>query len=156
MTDEAYKKWDLTIKTIAPIITVLGLLVGVWQFTRGQSAQLEREYKLLEEKDRIEFKQRTWAKQVEVYTKVSNVVGRIAAEDLSDDELKKTIGQFYTLYWGDMLYVEDEAVEQAMIDFHVEIQDYLKEIGNRDRLKVRAKQLIEVSRQSSRNHWFTR
>lgn len=155
MNEESYRKWDLGVKIIAPILTVIGLLVGIWQFTKGQAAQLEREYKLLAENDRLEFKHRMWEKQLDVYTKISNVVGRIAAGNQQKGELQKDIDQFYNLYWGDMIYVEDSAVEKAMIEFHVEIQDYLKGIGTKDRLKIRAKQLIDVCRESSRNQWLS-
>ncbi|HKQ09491.1 MAG TPA: hypothetical protein VJ464_30500 [Blastocatellia bacterium] len=155
MDEETYRKWDVGAKVVAPILTVVGLLIGVWQFSKEQGAQLERQYKLIAENDRLEFKRRLWEKQLEVYMKISNVVGKIAAEDLNKADLKKAIDQFYSLYWGDMLYVEDKAVERAMIDFHVEIQDYLKGNSTRDRLKVRADQLITVCRDSSRNQWFT-
>ena len=154
MKEDTYRRWDITVKAIAPLVTIAGLLIGVWQFSRGQAVQLEREYKLLAEKDRLEFKQRTWEKQLEVYTKVTNVVGRIAGENLSDSELKKSIGEFDSLYWGDMLYVEDKAVADAMKDFHLETQDYLKGTGDHNRLKIRALMLVEVFRQSSKNQWF--
>ena len=35
--DEASKrKWDVALGVLAPILTVVGLLVGVWQFNRGE------------------------------------------------------------------------------------------------------------------------
>jgi hypothetical protein len=86
--------------------------------------------------------------------KISNVVGRIASADQGKEQLRKDIDQFYSLYWGDMIYVEDEAVERAMIDFHVEVEDFLKGIGTKDRLKVRADELIKVCRESSKRNWF--
>lgn len=156
MNEERHRKWDITIKAVAPIVTVLGLFVGIWQFTRSQSAQLEREYALLGEKDRLEYKRRTWEKQAEVYTKVSNVVGRIASQDLTETELNKLLTEFYSLYWGDMIYVEDKKVEDAMKDFHLEIQDYLKHISDRDRVKIRAKMLVDAFRESSKNQWVTK
>ena len=144
MNEEHYKVWDLRIKIIAPLLTVTGLLLGVWQFTSGQAAN-----------DRLEFKRRTWEKQLDVYTKVCHVVGRIAAENQQKNSLKKNIDQFYSLYWGEMIYVEDKDVEKAMIDFHLAIHDYLNGVISDDTLKIRAKQLIDICRRSSRNQWFT-
>src|SRR5260370_37539061 len=132
MNEETYRKWDVGMKIVAPILTVAALLVGVWQFIRGQSAQLERQYQLIAENDRIEFKRKVWEKQLDVDLKISSVVGRIASGDQSKDQLTKDIDQFNSLYWGDMIYVEDQAVEKAMIDFHVEIQDFLKGLGDKD------------------------
>jgi hypothetical protein len=154
MDEGTYRKWDLTLKIVAPLLTVVGLLIGVWQFTREQSAQLERQYQLIAENDRLEFKRRVWEKQLDAYTKLSGVVGRIASGDQSKDELTKDINEFDSLYWGDMIYAEDESVEKAMIDFHVEIQDFLKGVGTKDRLKVRADSLIQACRESSKKNWF--
>lgn len=154
MNEETYRKWDIGLKIVAPILTVAGLLIGVWQFSREQAAQLERQYQLIAENDRNEFKRKAWEKQLDVYTKVSGVVGRIASGDQSKDQMKKDIDQFNSLYWGDMIYVEDEAVEKAMIDFHVEIEDFVKGVGTNDRLKVRANDLIHACRESSKRNWF--
>jgi hypothetical protein len=155
MDDATYKTWDLRLKIIAPILTIAGLLIGVWQFTKGQSAQLERQYQLSAESDRMEFKRRVWEKQQEAYMKISSVVGRIASGNQSKEELMKDIIAFDSLYWGEMIYVEDKTVEQAMIDFHVEIQDFLNNIGTKDRLKLRAEALIQACRNSSRASWFS-
>ena len=155
MDDATYKTWDLRLKIIAPILTIAGLLIGVWQFTKGQAAQLERQYQLSAENDRMEFKRRVWEKQQEAYMKISSVVGRIASGNQRKEELIKDITAFDSLYWGEMIYVEDKAVEQAMIDFHVEIQDFLNDIGTKERLKQRAEALIQACRNSSRASWFS-
>ena len=155
MDDATYKTWDLRLKLIAPILTIAGLLVGVWQFTEGQSAQLERQYQLAADNDRMEFKRRVWEKQQEAYMKISSVVGKIASGNQSKEELMKDITLFDSLYWGEMIYVEDEAVEKAMMDFHLGIRDYLNEIGTEERLKVRADALIKACRNSSRANWFS-
>jgi hypothetical protein len=47
MDEPTYRKWDVGLKIVAPILTVVALLVGVWQFGREQSAQLERQYQLI-------------------------------------------------------------------------------------------------------------
>lgn len=152
MTDDGYKRWDLRIKIAAPIITVIGLLVGVWQFTAGQSAQLQRQSAQIAENDRLEFKRRMWEKQLDTYMKVSGAVGRIAtAED--DKELRKEIANFDALYWGEMIYVQDEAVEKTMVAFHVETRDFLNGVRTKDDLKRRANSLVEAFRESSKRNW---
>lgn len=154
MTEEAYRKWDVAAKIIAPILTVAGILVGVWQFSAEQREQLKRQSIMLSENDKLDFKRRMWEKQLEVYTKVNNIVGKIATSNQNDKKLLAEIDNFYSLYWGDMIYVKDEAVEKAMIDFHLEIQDFLKRISDKDRLKLRANDLVEACRQSSKRSWF--
>jgi hypothetical protein len=154
MTEETYRKWDIAVKVAAPIVTVAGIVIGVWQFSRDQSAQLERQYLLIAQNDRLEFKRKTWEKQLEVYTKIGEVVGRIAGADLSKDKLLREIEQFDTLYSGNMIFVEDAAVEQAMIAFHLDIGDFLKGIATKDKLKVRADMLIKACQASSKRGWF--
>jgi hypothetical protein len=154
MTEESYRKWDLAVKVVAPILTVAGIIIGVWQFSRDQSAQLERQYALIAQNDRLEFKRKTWEKQLEVYSKIGDVVGRIAGADLSKDKLLREVEQFDSLYWGNMIHVEDSAVEQAMIGFHVEIADFLRGISTKDKLKVRGDFLIKACQESSKKGWF--
>lgn len=154
MDEPTYRKWDVALKIVAPILTVAALLVGVWQFTREQAAQLERQYQLIAENDRLEFKQRVWEKQLDTYMKISSVVGRIASRNQDKKELMKDVDQFNSLYWGDMIYVEDETVERSMIDFHVEVEDFLKGDSDKDRLKIRADSLVKACRESSKRNWF--
>ena len=47
-----------------------------------------------------------------------------------------------------MIFVEDPAVEQAMIDFHVEIVDYQKGESDGNKLKLRANELVKACRKS--------
>jgi hypothetical protein len=154
MNEETHRKWDIGLKVAAPIITVLGLLVGVWQYTHEQKEQLVRQYKLIAENDRLEFKRRLWEKQLETYLHISNIVGKIAGGDQSEKEFKESINQFNTAYWGAMIYAEDAAVEKAMIEFNLEIQDYLNKESDKTRLKQRALAVVQACKQSSRNQWF--
>ncbi len=164
MNEETYRRWDITAKFIAPILTVAGILVGVWQFSTEQSAQLQRQRDQIATGDKLDFKRRIWEKQLAVYSRLSNVVGKIASARYKNNKEKfgKDIDEFYGIYWGDMVYVKDDRVEQAMIDFRLEIEDFLKgensELNSEspeDRLKIKAKALIDACRASSKETWFT-
>jgi len=111
---------------------------------------LGHQIKLLIENGRLEFKHQQWEKQLDVYLKISYVVGQIVAGHLRRDELKNAIDGFYSMYWGGLIYVKDDDVEQAMINFHFEIHDYLEGIGTQDKLKLRADSLIKTIQKSSK------
>ncbi|MEP6705335.1 MAG: hypothetical protein ABJB34_11070, partial [Acidobacteriota bacterium] len=66
----------------------------------------------------------------------------------------ESIGQFNAAYWGTMIYAEDAVVEKAMIDFNLEIQDYLNKESDKTRLKQRALSVVKACKLSSKNLWF--
>jgi hypothetical protein len=159
MKEETYRFWDVIAKFVAPVLTVTGILVGLYQFSSDQDRQraqvaanerLNREQ--LAENDRLNYKRRVWEKQMEVYSKISTVVGRIAASRYKNDKTKfdKDIAEFDILYWGEFIYVKDETVEQAIKDFHLETVDFKK--GNTDEIQLinRAVELIEALRKSTK------
>ncbi len=156
MNEETYRRWDITAKFIAPVITVAGILVGIWQFSAGQAAQSQRQREQTAENDKLDFKRRIWEKQLSVYSRINNVVGRIAASRYKNDKEKfaKDVDEFNSIYWGDFIYVKDAAVERTIIDFHKEIDDFLQGASDEDRLKQRAYDLINACRESSKNNWF--
>ena len=142
MTEENYRKWDVLTKIVAPTLTVaVAVFVGMLQFA---------------EKDALEFKRQVWERQLNVYMETANVVGEIpvvAEQAEQADKFQKSVERFYTLYWGNMILLEDMTVREAMIRFHLEINDYIEGISSVERLKVRAANLVETLRKSSHASW---
>lgn len=139
MTAESYRKWDVLTKIAAPALTVaVAVLVGMWQFA---------------EKDALEFKRQVWEHQLNVYMQTANVVGEMSVLADRPEKFQNSIDRFYTLYWGDMIFLEDVAVRGIMIRFHLELQDYINGISSVDRLKVRAENLVDTLRKSSHAAW---
>ena len=110
MNEENYRRWDIAVKIVGPVLTVAGILIGAWQFTTEQAAQMQRLHDQTVAGDKAEFKHRTWEKQAEVYSKISNIAGRIAASPDKSDKAKfnKEVNEFNNLYWGALIYVKDE------------------------------------------------
>jgi hypothetical protein len=135
--DEAAKRsWDVWLGILAPLLTVAGILIGVWQFNVGESRKAEYEHA-----------SKLWLQRVDTYTSVAKLAGRIASAP-DDTSFKQAVNDFMSAYWGDMILVEDTAVEQAMIDFRIEVQDYLQQRSSADRLKIRADALMNSFRKS--------
>ncbi len=135
--EEARKRsWDVGLGIIGPLITVAGILVGVWQFNVGEAKKAEYEHA-----------SQIWLKRLETYTSVAKVAGVIAAPP-DDNVFKAAIAQFMSAYWSEMILVEDESVEQAMIAFRLEIGDFQNGRSSQERLKVRADTLMKSFRVS--------
>lgn len=59
------------------------------------------------------------------------------------------IDEFFSIYWGDSIYVKDKAAETAIIDFRLAIQDFQEGIIDENELKKRAHQLVVALKKSS-------
>jgi hypothetical protein len=152
MKDDTHRSWDIAVKIVAPIVTVTGLLLGLYQFHTQQENLQKLEMQRLRKNDEIAFRRALWERQITAYTLLSNTVGAIAISTRDEASFKKHITEFYSLYWGHLLLVEDEDVKLAMIKFHVEIQDYLKDWSSEERLKVRASEIVTACRKSANKY----
>jgi hypothetical protein len=148
MEEATKRNWDIGLGIMAPLLTIAGILVGVWQFNRGEENRTRLEYQLLDRKDKIEFQRKLWLERLETYKSIANLAGRIATVGKQDKEFQNDVHNFDVAYWGLMILVEDPAVEKTMIDFHDEIVDYQAGRSNGDRLKSRADELVTACRKS--------
>lgn len=147
--DEGPKRtWDVGLGIVGPLLVIAGILVGVWQFNRGEVDRTELEYQLLGRKDKIDFQRKLWLERLETYKSIAALAGRIATTGKQDKEFKVDVHNFDAAYWGLMIMAEDPTVEKAMIDFHVEIVDYQAGRSSGDRLKLRANELVTACRKS--------
>lgn len=148
MDEESRRIWDVRLGIIAPILTVIGLLVGVWQFNRGEENKTRLEYQLLEKKDTIDFQRKLWLERLSTYKSIAEQAGKIATTDKENKHFKEYVQTFDASYWGLMIFVEDSSVENAMKKFHVEITDYQLGRSNGDHVKLRADELVKACRKS--------
>jgi hypothetical protein len=148
MTEDRKRVWDLVLGIAAPMLTVAGLLVGVWQFNRGEENKARLESNLLRDRDNLEYRRKLLDQRLSVYHNVVDLAGRIAAHEARDKKLGELTESFMTQYWGLMILVEAKDVEKAMINFHDEILDYQQQHSDSDRLRIRADQLVKACRNS--------
>lgn len=147
--DEGTKRgWDVGLGIVAPVVTVAGLLIGVWQFNQGEENKTKLEYRLLAEKDKIDFQRKLWLERLSTYKSIAEQAGKIATTDKDDKSFKGLVQTFDASYWGMMIFVEDPGVERAMIDFHDELVDYQKGQSTGDKVKLRAQELVKACRKS--------
>jgi hypothetical protein len=103
MEEKSYKFWDFIIKSLGFIATSASILIGLSQFSAKEKAAAE-----------LEFNRNFWQKQNELYANVCRSAGTMAAAIDDSVAFKKEKLNFLSLYYGEMILVEDSTVEKAM------------------------------------------
>src|SRR5512147_518449 len=92
------------------VLTLLGGVVafgwGVYQFIANQRSQSETR--------RIEATRPFLDRQLKLYTEATQAVATLATSS-SNEELSSAKAAFCSLYWGELVLVEDKRVEAAMV-----------------------------------------
>jgi hypothetical protein len=103
-----------SIKIIAIIITIAGVLIGLWKFNKQQQFQTISKFK--------EF-------QAVKYREATETISYIIYSEAYDSiEFKQKLMKFWQLYWVELSAVEDNDVEATMKD----LGDHLETLIKRD------------------------
>jgi len=145
MDEDAKRKWDVRLGIVAPLLMLLSVVVGVWQFNAGEANRRADDFHNALLKDDIEFRRKLWMERLERYRTVSELAGRVAAlpKGKARDEAEL---QFETAYWGTMILVEDEQVAKAMIGFRQAMRDENGGWGSAEDVKTWADALMKALR----------
>jgi hypothetical protein len=126
--EDKKRSWDVALGAIAPVITVAGLLVGVWQFNAGEQNRVKLENELLIRNDTIEFNRKLWLEKLETYKNLVILAGKIAAAVADPKREPAKLGQLTTdltaAYWGQTVFVEDQGVADALREFYLAVRDF--------------------------------
>ena len=126
------QKFEKFLQLFGPLIgfvlTAIGLIISVSNFSKDQKA-----------KSALEFKRDFWTKQSEIYLKTSEAIGTICAEasktdpaDFDKSNFAKSKAVFESLYWGEMNFIQDSVVITDMKSFDEYIKDFNPEIADDD------------------------
>lgn len=148
MDEERKRIWDIALGVVGPVLTVAGLLVGVWQFNRGEENKTKLQYELIQKQDTVEFQRKLWLERLSTYKSIAEQAGKIASTEKTDKRFKQYVQDFDASYWGLMIFVEDASVEKAMMDFHVDLVDYQLGRSDGNQVKRRAAELVTACRKS--------
>jgi hypothetical protein len=125
--------------TRAPLFTVMiaamAIFVGVWQFESSQRRLKELEFQKIRTQDSLLTEERLREKKIEVYSKISESVGAILADDKIDSVLQENIYSFTKIYYGQALMIEDSSVNKMMRLFRDKADDYCN-YRDTDKLKM--------------------
>ncbi len=146
----AKRSWDMS-KAVAPLLTVLGISVGAWQF----SSQMSHE-------STMEFTRSLYNKKLQAYEEVGKAVGDLLVvphdEQLwisADDTLAfdSCLERFRTCYWSVLPLVEDSVVETAMIQFKDMARFYRRGENDYHDLAREGMTLMNACNRSLELHW---
>jgi len=149
--EQTPKKDGYLSKAVTPILTVLGISVGAWQFT----SQMSHESKM-------EFSRSMYNKKLQAYEQVGKAVGDLLVVP-HDEQLWISAGdtlafdscleKFRTCYWGVLPLVEDKNVEVAMIQFKDMARFYRRGENDYHDLAREGMSLMNACNRSLEQHW---
>ena len=133
---------ELITKIVGPIIPLIAIIAGLWQFNAGQEAN----YKM-------EFNRKMFERTLTTYDELAKITGEIvmSAEDtLKFDSLRM---QFDRLYYTKMVLAENDTVGSLMIDTRNELLDYRNNESDLNKVKRRVLFLMDQIKRSLSEDW---
>lgn len=119
----AKSRTELTIDVLGPIITAIGLVVTVVLFNKEQKQISERELSAQIQQEMLYSMRTDWEKQKAVYSRLSEAAGQISSELYRTKVYSDgTFEDFYDLFFGSMVLVEDGQVRDAVNLLHLDIK----------------------------------
>jgi hypothetical protein len=115
MNEDQHRKWDILIKgIITPIIAVITVLFGIYQYTDSQKKTMEREFQLR----KIERQEQAFEEKTKLYKETRQVLAFLSTNnELGSVLFESKKNRFWELYWGDLASVESPQIESLMVRF---------------------------------------
>lgn len=146
MTEDEKRRWDSRISLVAPLLTVVTIGVGIWQFTRQADNRLMEQTLAARTQDDLQFRRKLWTDATQSCTELTQNAARIAAEVDAGGDAAAFAKEWTGRYWSVSLTLDparplDKVVEGAIIEFRADLEDlrrgeFKAQIG--DRLKTDA------------------
>jgi hypothetical protein len=152
MNEARKRQWDVWLGIVAPILTVAGILVGVWQFNRGEENRVVLENELVVKKDAVEFQRKLWLNRLETYRAMITLAGNIVAAAQDKKTVDASFDQLWhdltAMYWSQSILVEDANVGEHLRDFYTAVRDLRDGWTGTDEVKLKANALVRACRES--------
>ncbi|MCW8133909.1 MAG: hypothetical protein KIS92_26420 [Planctomycetota bacterium] len=124
--DQAFKKWDLIIRSVALCVALPGLMLAYLDYRKKEQREFEQRKLELEKREEENvrlaeqhaqnFRFRLFEHKMQVYVDATEVAGRLAgATDAGATAADRQ--KFWALYWGPLSIFENEAVEKQLLGF---------------------------------------
>jgi hypothetical protein len=119
------------IRDMLPVLTaVVGGLWGLFVYIDNENSARLQELKSAEAANRarlIEAQQPFLQKQLALYFETAKVLGDLVSSDPESTQWLAAKQRFWALYWSELSMVEAHAVEAAMVDCGVALQNFAQE-----------------------------
>ena len=130
-SQSASSRSDFMLRFFTPILTLITVIVGVYQFNKGQKENKDREIGMRQ----MEIRKMTFETNREIlskfkenqnkaYADMLSVIGYIATHnDYKDKKYQEAVEKFELLYWVGLAAVSTPQVDTAILKFHLTFQN---------------------------------
>jgi hypothetical protein len=132
MGEKTHRLFDIIVKALGFGVTILTICIGINQF----NSQLAETRQL--ESDRL-----FWQKQNEIFTEMCENAGLMVSAINDEKQFEKAKNDFLHMYYGEMILVEDSAVESAMRDLKYYIS--ILKIKDQNMVNIFKRKVIELA-----------
>ncbi|HVE58389.1 MAG TPA: hypothetical protein VNB22_16270 [Pyrinomonadaceae bacterium] len=116
---------ELIAGIVTPLLALATVLIGIWQFNKGQRELKDREInqrnfelEKMNNQANLETLSKFKELQSKLYNETTSIIGYLAvSDDFKSAEYKAKLERFWQLYWVELSTVETEDVEDAMVEF---------------------------------------
>lgn len=131
MNEHNFRLYQVIFQTIAAVGAVIVFFVGLHRWYADQRSLLETRIAAEETARDIEFRRELWMRQVDMLADIADTASRIAsfADDQQPDDFDAAVQDFERLYWGNVTFVDDPELVQAMRSLRNEIRYFREGYG---------------------------
>ncbi len=114
-TNETSINVDTWVKIIGEILLFISIIFAIIKYSQERKR---------------DFQKRFFEEQLKIYSEAVSSASIISTHDKNQDEYKKAVLNFKSLYTGKMCIIEDKDVESRMIQFNRVLDVYEKHTRN--------------------------
>ena len=140
-------KWEIRFGFFGTAFAGLSVIASVFIYLDGNEAALERENELIATRNAVEYQRRLWDERRAAYKDLAETLGAIAAElDAGTNVSDESRRSFNKAYWGALILVENDRVEQEMVKLRNDLRDLEEQRITGDKIKLRIQRVVTLSK----------
>jgi hypothetical protein len=113
MDENKHNLWNHIVSLLGSLFTGISILIGVYQFNSQQRQNEE-----------MELNKNFWSIQNQLYTEICDNAGVMATSTSNPLDFEMSKQKFLVKYYGQMILIEDNKVEESMIDLKYFLDDF--------------------------------
>ncbi len=131
--EDRHRQWDIWLKCLAALVTVAGLSIGAYQYSRSRADQLQIQQRSVAEAEKAERRKRQ-EKQLELFARLNVVTGKLVADLVDKEQARKDVQEFEALYWGEQAYIEEPGIVDELHNLHLDLLNLTEDYNAGDKL----------------------
>jgi len=140
--------WDVRIGLLSVTIAALGVMASVFIYVHGLKRSIDQEHKLIEARDDQAYRRKLWDERRAAYKQLAETLGAVAAEiEVGKTVSKESLKAFHKTYWGALILVENETIENEMVKLKNDLRDLVEGRISSNKIKLRIQKIVRISRE---------